>query len=130
MRDHRYVFDDPGLRPGRVMFEVTNQGDVEHDLALVRLPDDIDTVEEWLEGTAGRSGIRPVYLMDAREPEQVGVFAADLPAGTYGLLCTTEDEDGTPHYKNGMAASFQVGAPSATASPAAAPRPSPSPRGP
>lgn len=111
MHDHRYSFDDPDLQPGRAMFRVTNESQLEHDLALIRLPDEVESVDEWLDRNTNASGLRPVYLMGTRAPDGVAVFAAELPTGTYGMLCLTESEGGTPHYKQGMTAKLEVGSP-------------------
>lgn len=109
MRDHRYTFDEEKtLRPGRVELRVRNQGESDHDLALAKLPDDVNNVSEWLEDGAG--GFQPVYVMADRAPSEVGVFAAELPAGHYGMLCLVADRDGTLHYELGMVADFRVGA--------------------
>lgn len=110
MRDSTYQFDAPALQPGRVTFRVTNHDDVDHDLALIELPDDVDGVAEWRNRGAGLGGVYPVYLMGDRAPGETGVFAVDLGEGHYGLLCFVSDSDGTAHYKNGMFASFRVSA--------------------
>lgn len=117
MRDHRYVLDDPNLRQGRVMFRVNNQDEVEHDVALVHLPDDVSGVQEWLDTGEGPGGVYPVYLMSDRAPGETGVFALDLPAGHYGLLCLLTNANGTAHYENGMVASFRVASPKTPTSP-------------
>lgn len=108
MRDHAYHFEDPGLQPGRVTFRVTNHDDVDHDLALIQLPDDVDGVTEWRNRGKRIGGIYPVYLMADRAPSETGVFAVDLPEGHYGMLCFVSDADGTAHYKTGMVASFRA----------------------
>lgn len=108
MRDHAYEFED-SLVPGRVLFRVANRGKVDHDLALVRLPDDVEDLDELLGSESG--GMRPVYTMASRGPGETGVFAVDLSEGRYGMLCFETDPDGTPHYRNGMTAEFEVGQP-------------------
>lgn len=109
MHDHSYAFDEEQtLRPGRVEFRVTNRGESDHDLALAKLPDGVSDVSEWLDGDAG--GFQPVYVMADRAPGEAGVFAAELPAGHYGMLCLVEDAEGAPHHELGMVASFRVGA--------------------
>lgn len=107
MRDDSYAFERRPLRPGRVLVRAHNHGETEHDVALVELPDDVAGAQEWLDSGVG--GVQPVYTMAERSPGQEGVFAVDLAAGHYGMLCLVEDEDGTPHYRQGMLADFRVG---------------------
>lgn len=106
MAGQAYAFDKDTLRPGRVVFSVANEGETEHDLALIRLPDDVAGVSQWLD--SGVRGIEPVYTMADRSPGEHGVFAVDLQPGNYGLLCFVKDDDGTPHYRKGMIADFHV----------------------
>lgn len=108
MHDHAYEFEDP-LQPGRVLFRVANRGEVDHDLALVQLPDDVADIDELLD--SGSGGMRPIYTMASRGPDKTGVFAVDLPEGRYGMLCFETDPDGTPHYRKGMTADFEVDEP-------------------
>lgn len=106
MAGQAYALSQDRLRPGRVVFQVANEDDTDHDLTLVKLPDDATAVSQWLDSGVG--GVQPVYIMADRGPGEHGVFAVDLPAGQYGVLCFVEDETGTPHYKNGMVADFRV----------------------
>lgn len=106
MAGRAYALSQDRLRPGRVVFRVANEGDTDHDLTLVKLPDDVSGVSQWLDSGVG--GVQPVYVMADRGPGEHGVFAVDLPAGQYGMLCLVEDDDGTPHYKNGMVADLHV----------------------
>lgn len=118
MRDHAYQFENPRLQAGRVVFRVTNHGGTDHDLILTHLPDGTHSVSEWLDG--GEGGFQPIYIMAERSPGKTGVFAVDLPAGKYGLLCSVEDPDGTPHYRRGMVAELRIGgagSPTATSEP-------------
>lgn len=121
MRDGRYLLKhDQTLRAGRVEFRVSNDGTVDHDLSLVKLPDGVAGVKEWLD--SGVSGVSPVYIMADRAPGEDATFAVDLPAGRYGMLCFTTNSNGTPHYKQGMVADFEIAQP-APASPADVPSP-------
>jgi hypothetical protein len=107
MVDHRYVFDERGLQPGRVSFRVANRGESTHNLVLLAVPDDVDDVEAWVKGGFGVKA--PVYRMADREPGERAVFAAELARGHYAMLCFAQNDDGTVHYKHGMVADFRVG---------------------
>lgn len=107
MQDHGYVFDGQGvLSSGRATFRVANDGQARHDLIMVKLPDDVDGVHEWLDTDV--SGFVPVYRMKERGPGERGVFSVDLEPGRYGLLCFVKDSEGEAHYKRGMVEEFRV----------------------
>lgn len=106
MRGQAYALGQDTLRPGRAVFRVANEGETDHDLALIKLPDDVAGVSQWL--NSGVSGVQPVYTMADRAPGQQAVFAVDLEAGQYGMLCFVKDDEGVPHYRKGMVADFQV----------------------
>lgn len=106
MRGQAYALNQDTLGPGRAVFRVANEGQTDHDLILVKLPDDARGVTQWLSGGVG--GVQPFYTMADRAPGELGVFAVDLEPGRYGMLCFVEDDEGTPHYRNGMVADFEV----------------------
>lgn len=108
LREYTFDVEEP-VRPGRVVFRVSNQGKLDHDLALVELPDDVATVDELVD--SDRPGVAPVYTMATRAPGETGLFAVDLPEGRYALLGFESGQDGTPHYRNGMVADLEVGDP-------------------
>ncbi|MEX2619995.1 MAG: hypothetical protein WD250_07225 [Egibacteraceae bacterium] len=108
MDEFDLTLDKAVLDPGRVVFEVHNDGDIDHELTLVALPDWAQGVQEWLD--AGRHGVIPIYSLVDREPGQRGVFAANLGAGRYALLCVMQDgPDEVPHHRQGMNADIRVG---------------------
>lgn len=108
LSDYAFHYDGP-LRPGRVVFRVRNEGDVDHEVALVELPDDVADVHELVD--SDRIGVAPVYTMASRAPGETGVFAVDLAQGRYGLLGFGQDSQGTPYYRKGMVADLDVGNP-------------------
>lgn len=107
MRDHAYVFEGGRvLNSGRTVFRVANEGQDHHDLVMVKLPDHVDGVDEWLDTDV--RGFLPVYRMKERGPGQRGVYSVDLEPGRYGLLCFVEDGEAEAHYKQGMTTDFRV----------------------
>lgn len=107
MRDHAFDYDEP-VPAGRVVFRVTNRGDHPHDLVLIRLPQQVDDVNELLHSPQPR-GLPPVYSLPAREPGETAMFSTELRPGRYAMLCFVEAADGVLHYEKGMVAEFQVG---------------------
>lgn len=118
MREYTIDYQGP-IRPGRVVFRANNEGDADHDLALVELPESVADVEEFI--ASDPPGVAPVYTLATRAPGETGVFAVDLSEGRYALLGFGQDADGTPFYRMGMAADLVVGDPAG-----APPTPSPS----
>lgn len=106
LRENAIDYQGP-IRPGRVVFRAHNEGDADHDLALVELPEGIGDVDELID--SDRPGVAPVYTTATRAPGEAAVFAVDLTAGRYALLGFGQDADGTPFYRKGMAADLVVG---------------------
>lgn len=109
MREYAIDYKGP-IRPGRVVFRANNEGDADHDLALVELPESVADVEEFI--ASDPPGVAPVYTLATRAPGETGVFAVDLPEGSYALLGFGEDTEGIPFYRKGMAVDLVVGDPS------------------
>lgn len=110
MHDHSFTFEEeaPSLWPGRVVFRAHNEGDSDHELTLAELPDDVGSAQEWV--NSDLRGFVPVYSTADRGPGEHAVFAVDLPAGHYGMLCTVTDEgEDTGHHRQGMVDDFWVG---------------------
>lgn len=106
MREYRFEHQ-PAIAPGRAVFRVANAGGIDHQLVLVRLPDDLPgTLDEQLH-SATRRPVETIYQFGFR-PGDAAVFAADLPAGHYGFVCFLQDPDGTPHALKGMSSDLWV----------------------
>lgn len=95
---------------GRVVFEVANVGERDHELVLVGIPDNFpSTIDEQFRPGADRQAFPTLVHLRTRRPGQRGVFAMDLGSGRYGLICFIEDADGRRHAHKGMTAEFRVG---------------------
>lgn len=103
-----YRIEPPAaVEAGRVVFAVTNTGELEHELLVVRLPEDLPPLDEQLRGT-NRRHVLPLAGLPPVPPGADATFAADLTAGRYGLVCFLTDADGQPHALEGMNAEFVV----------------------
>lgn len=98
----------PQVPAGRVVIRVTNAGSQDHDIAIARLPDDLD-------GTIGgpRSSGAPVVgqtvrLLPPLAPATNATFAVDLTPGRYGLACAVPAADGDSHAAKGMVSELRV----------------------
>ena len=93
--------------PGPLVIRATNVGRVAHQLLLVKVPPGVRSLKEQLQGTRRRAS-HPVAFIPDRQPGQTGMFAVDLPAGRYGLVCFVPGPDGVPYALKGMSSEFRV----------------------
>lgn len=107
MVDHKFEFD-PDIPAGRVVFRITNAGKAPHHLIMFPVPEDLPPIDEQLKGTQRRS-VEPFASIYDRAPGDTGTFAVDLvPGRRYAMVCSVQDEDGKPHWRNGMATEFRT----------------------
>ncbi len=102
----------PPPTAGSHTFVVTNQAQQPHEVVLVRLEAG-QTMEPWTAwlkgGMQGPPPGVPFAGITDIGPGQVQNFTADLPPGTYGLICFVPDAgDGQPHVFHGMSTTFTV----------------------
>lgn len=93
---------------GRVVFEVTNNGRENHDMALMGLPEDFPSIEDQLQGETRRLLRTIVAKTNTFRPEKVDVLAVDLVPGRYAVICFAQSPDGIAHSNKGMATEFRV----------------------
>lgn len=106
LSEYDFAYDAP-VPSGRVVFEVTNAGGTDHELALVPLPDDLPPLDEQLRSDK-RQALGTLANSSVLEPGASRRFAVDLAPGRYGMLCFVTDADGTPHALKGMTSEFRV----------------------
>lgn len=92
---------------GRVVFEVTNTGRLEHEVVLLALPEGAPSVAEQLRTGKGLT-LRTQAVLPRLAPGAGTTFAADLVPSRYALLCFVKDGDGQDHVRKGMTAEFRV----------------------
>lgn len=107
MEDFAFALDRSAVPAGRIVFDVTNQGQEPHQLILLRLPEDGPPLARMLEGP-GRTGLPPAAVLPPQRPGATRRAAYDLAPGRYGLICVLRGEDGEAHTSKGMHAEFQV----------------------
>lgn len=112
MQDYAFEFDAP-QQAGRVVFELTNDGDELHDVNLLPLPEDTPPIDEQLHGDQRRQ-VRNFAEVQPLQPGETGTFAVDLePGRRYALICFQTDDGDRPHALQGMNAEFRAGGPDA-----------------
>lgn len=90
-----------------VAFNVSNDGDYDHEFFVMRLPEGV-TVEEALEAPEPPEGVELFGGVYA-EPGQTASLALNgLAPGTYTVVCFIDDPDGVPHVMRGMVAELIV----------------------
>lgn len=120
-----YAFEGvPGsFQAGTVAIEFENQGDEVHEMAFIRINDDVDeSIEELLELPEEEAMQKTQFVGAAfAAPGETDVTFVDLAPGNYAVLCfipvgTTSLEalevdappEGPPHFTQGMLAEFTV----------------------
>lgn len=107
MSEYRFEGLPPRLDPGRIVFEVRNHGELDHDLSLVYLDPGIPPLDEQLRSDR-RLVVPTVARLFTRKPGGRGTFAVDVEPGRYGVICFVTDADGQQHSRKGMSAEFRV----------------------
>lgn len=91
---------------GRVVVKVDNDGQLEHELRLIPLPEDLPPIPEQLRSEQ-RQALPTTAILQLGPPGS-GTFAVDLAPGRYGLVCFLEDIEGERHALKGMSSEFRV----------------------
>jgi len=104
-----YAFDYKSSIPaGRVVFNVSNKGNLQHRLVLLPLEEDLPPINIQLHGPR-RLTVAPLASVLPRPPGRRAAFAAELlPGKRYALICSIVDADGESHAFKGMASEFRT----------------------
>ena len=111
-----YVFQAPDtLPPGPTLFAFENQGEVRHEVVLVRLTEGT-TMEQIMEAAQGggdpsslTEGGVGILLADPGQSAATRLHADLVPGRTYALICNlTDGPEEVPHTQLGMRDSFYV----------------------
>ncbi len=108
--EYRFRLSTRQMPQGRTVFRVRNDGDLAHDLSLVRLPEDVPPIAEQLR-SGDRRAVPTIARLAPRPPDDHDIFAVDLTIGRYAILCFIKDADDATHASKGMALEFRVGEP-------------------
>lgn len=112
---HDFAFEFPATLPsGPVLYEVVNDGPQPHEIAVLKLNDDVTTDEalEILSGSQAPDGPPPFQWaggMQALSANESGIMHLDLEPGMYVAVCMVPDPaTGNPHIALGMVKEFTV----------------------
>jgi hypothetical protein len=107
---------DAPLAAGPQVWEITNSGALEHEIAIVSVPegttsqDVISMIGDMLKGAAPPETFAPVGGQGIASKGVTSWQSWDLPAGTYAAVCMSPmpGEDFEPHALEGMVQVFTV----------------------
>ena len=106
MAEYSFEFDHD-IPAGRVVFDVVNNGTIDHSMTVLKLPEDLPPLLDQLRGDE-RRGLSALARVPALAPGQHSTFAVDLTPGRYGMICFVTDPDGMSHAVKGQATEFRV----------------------
>jgi uncharacterized cupredoxin-like copper-binding protein len=105
--DAMFLTPSPMEAPaGDVTFEVTNDGDREHEFVVLSTDfaaDDLPFDEEADEALEETDGVVPIDEIESLMPGETKTLTVTLDAGHYALICNIER-----HYRLGMRSDFTV----------------------
>lgn len=108
--DFAYAFSS-GIEAGPQIWEVENDGDVIHEIALIKLNDGatMDDVEAYMHAPEGPPPFANVGGLQAIDPGTSGWVHLDLAPGDYVAVCHIPDPaSGKTHIELGMVMPFTV----------------------
>jgi plastocyanin len=105
--EYRFTLAAASVRAGTITFDVTNDGDENHELAFLPGGGDVplDDTGAPDEAALEQAG---AFELEAFGPDQDCQATYELAAGDYTLFCLVEAEDGTTHLSKGMRSRLQV----------------------
>lgn len=106
MREYRFDYK-PVITAGPVVFRISNQGRLDHELLLTVLPKGFPPINAQLHGSIRRPlGI--LGRLPRRRPGTSGTFAVYLVPGRYAMISFVAGTDGVPDGLKGMNSEFRV----------------------
>lgn len=107
--DNRYALSSESIATPDVVFALTNDDEIDHE-ALVLSFAEGTTTDDLLRnpGPSLPEGVTFVGQATIPAGGDGTMVLADLPTGTYTIVCLLPDEEGLPHLASGMATEFTV----------------------
>ena len=107
--EYEFQYDAPAIEDGNVAFALINEGEVAHELALVKVTDDFDADSLFGDGDVPPFVEEFIGFTFARPGEVANVVPdGALDPGRYLILCRIEDDDGRAHAALGMYSEFAI----------------------
>lgn len=107
--DNQYDLSSESISTPDIVFSLTNTDDIDHEALVLRFAGDT-TTDDLLRSPGPTLPQGVTFIGQATVPAGADgtMVLADLPAGTYTIVCLLPDEEGLPHLSSGMAAEFTV----------------------
>ena len=118
--DYAFNAELDDIQSGTVAFDFSNEGTELHEMALIRINDDVsESLDELLELPEEEVGTKTTFMgISFAEPGGGETMYADLDAGRYVVICfiptgstsmeEAETAEGPPHFTQGMVREFTV----------------------
>lgn len=107
--DNRYSLSSESITTPDVVFSLTNADDTDHEALVLSLAGGT-TTDDLLRNPGPSLPEGVTFIGQATIPAGANgmMVLADLPPGTYTIVCLLPDEEGLPHLASGMATEFTV----------------------
>lgn len=108
--EYAFQLDGQAVQDGSFVFSVTNAGAQQHEVELMRLPDDVNA-QQLVDPENKPAGVDTIGLFGPLDPGASATlaFTGALQPGRYALVCYLPDTSGTLHSGLGMVSGFTVG---------------------
>jgi len=116
LSEYAFTFDETAIPDdGNFAFQASNIGGDEHEVAVVKVPEDLD-IEAAVQSDEEPEGVVDIAFAGPLAPgtESGVVFESPLEPGRYAMVCFITDAEGIPHAANGMWSEFTIPGESAT----------------
>lgn len=107
--DNRYDLSSDSIATPDVVFSLTNNDDIDHE-ALVLSFARGTTIDDLLQNPGPTLPEGVTFIGQATIPGEADgtMVLADLPPGSYTIVCLLPDDEGLPHLASGMVTEFTV----------------------
>lgn len=107
--DNQYALPSDAIASPDVVFSLMNEDEIDHEALVLRFTDGT-TTDDLLRNPGPSLPEGVMFIGQATIPASADgtMVLADLPPGTYTIVCLLPDDEGLPHLASGMTAEFTV----------------------
>jgi len=110
LQEYAFVYDKASITSGNLAFRVKNIGRENHEVALAKIPANVDLLELLQMEDEDIPGFEFIGQAEFDSgQESTLVFTGPLAAGRYAMVCFFESPQGVPHAFLGMVSEFNIG---------------------
>lgn len=106
---NRYDLSSSTIDDANVVFTISNKDKVDHEALVLRFADGV-TTDSLLAapGPAFPAGVELIGQATIPAGASGSMVLADLPTGTYTMVCLLPNQEGVPHLSEGMTTTFEI----------------------